>query len=377
MTNLHKSTFIAGVCATTLALSACGALDSPRRDRDRDFDGRFYVGGGVLLSQLEPDTDEVDGVSVNETESAGGSLAVGYDLSSRFSVEGHYAALGQAGLAVDGAADEDVDYQVFGLSGLIYGLNDREDRARREGFSLFGRLGVGGMQNESDIAYERVNDVHLVAGIGAEYGFRNGLALRGELVGHDTDARYGQLGLVYRFGDVDRRRARRPAEPASDGTQITPLPVPADEPVRTDLDSDQDGVEDLNDQCLDTAFGSPVDASGCDIFGGVIEGVKFESGSDTLTAGAQLELDQVAQTLSEYQDLDINIDAHTDNTGSAESNLQLSRRRAVSVARYLVGQGVAGDRLKPRAFGESQPRTTNASAEGRAANRRVEFTIAQ
>jgi OOP family OmpA-OmpF porin len=142
-------------------------------------------------------------------------------------------------------------------------------------------------------------------------------------------------------------------------------------------DGDNDGVVDELDQCPDTSEGLPVDSSGCDTLSGAIDGVNFESGSDKLTAGAQQRLAEVAQTLNQYTEIRVAVAAHTDNQGSAESNLQLSKRRAIAVARYLVEQGVAGNRLRPQAYGESQPLTSNATASGRATNRRVELQVVQ
>lgn len=361
--------------ALTLVLSACGTFNGPSSG---EIDRRLYVGGGALISNLDPDTSERDDVRVSESRSAGGSLTVGYDVFNRVSVEGSIASLGEAELDVASNEDTTIDYQTAGISALFYGLNDSADRGRREGLSAYGRLGVGVLENESDIQFEQVNDVHLIAGLGVEYGLRNGLGFRGEFVGHDTDATFMQLGVVYRFGDVAGVRASRPLTPRpADGALTTPVPGSSQNFARSSLDGDTDGVADDVDQCRDTAIGSPVDASGCDVFGGAIEGVNFESGSDRLTAGALSELDSVAATLARYPDVSVMIDAHTDNTGDAEANLQLSRRRAIAVARYLVDQGVAGDRLRPRAFGESRPRNSNATAEGRAANRRVEFSVAQ
>jgi len=376
-----KSTLLTGLCSASLLISACGSSDPS--GQHRDFDGRLYVGGGVLVSQLEPDTDEVATISVDEDISAGGSLALGYDISNRFSIEGTVASLGQAELAIENAENEDLTYQTLGISALVYGLNDSGDRSRREGFSVFGRLGAGGLNNESDVAFEQVNEVHLLAGLGVEYGFRNGLGLRGEIVGHDTDARYAQLGLVYRFGDVDGAPARpakvvteRPVEaPAAPAVKADPV-APSAPPVAPE-DGDNDGVNDVVDQCKDTGPGIPVDETGCDVFGGVIAGVNFESGSAQLTAGAQTVLDKVASVLGDYPDISVAIDAHTDNQGDARGNLELSRQRAISVARYLVTRNVAAARLKPRAFGESQPLTSNATREGRAQNRRVEFSIVE
>ena len=73
----------------------------------------------------------------------------------------------------------------------------------------------------------------------------------------------------------------------------------------------------------------------------------------------------------------VSVEAHTDNQGAAAGNLELSKNRALSVARYLVSKGVSGARLKPQAFGESRPRVSNATAAGRAQNRRVEFNIVE
>ena len=386
------------IATTALALGACGTTDLvPDLDfeRDRDFQGRVYAGAGALVSQLEPDTDDVPGVELDEDVSAGGTVALGYDVSNRFAVEGSYSSLGEATLSPDGA----IDYQTYGLSALVYGFNDREARALREGFSAFGRLGVGGLQNDSDVPYERVNDVHLLAGLGLEYGFANGIGVRLEAVSHETDARYAQLGLVYRFGDTEPRRgpgrpsSRRdaPGADAPDAASGTgpdlgtgapgavPVPAPrADARAeRAPSDVDRDGVPDAVDDCPDTLAGRPVDAAGCALFEGAVEGVTFLSASDELTPEAEGVLEGVAGALADYPAVTVAVEAHTDNTGDAEANLQLSRRRAVAVARFLVSRGIEADRLKPRAFGESRPRQSNATAEGRAANRRVEFGVVE
>jgi len=96
-----------------------------------------------------------------------------------------------------------------------------------------------------------------------------------------------------------------------------------------------------------------------------------------ITSGAEQILSGVASTLRDYPGVRVAIEAHTDNQGSADSNLQLSKRRAIAVARFLVEQGIPGPRLQPRAYGESQPRETNATSAGRARNRRVEFEVVQ
>ena len=368
--------------ASIAVLSACSlpGVFQP----DRDFNRRVYVGGGGLLSDLDPDTSGVTGVSVDDSNSVGYSLSLGYDISNRFSVEGHYADLGTADLSPSGS----IDYQVGGLSALVYVLGSEEGRRRREGFSVFGRLGVGFLDNDEEgVEVRRVNDVHVLGGAGLEYGLTNGLAARAEFVAHEADARYVQLALLYRFGARDPRTRRTPVAPPvvekavepevppEPVAETTPVPIPEPFVAEPVVDSDADGIADNNDACPDTEAGAPVDNTGCDVFTGVVEGVIFLPNSDVLTDGAVDILSDVAQTLIAYPQIRVAIKAHTDNSGDAEDNLQLSKRRALAVARYFVQSGVAGSRLRPQAFGESEPRVTNRTAEGRAANRRVEIEI--
>lgn len=142
------------------------------------------------------------------------------------------------------------------------------------------------------------------------------------------------------------------------------------------LDSDRDGVADSSDQCPQTAAGVQVDINGCalvDYFTGVLEGVNFHTDSDRLTGEAMSILDGVAQELQTYPGIQVVIVGHTDNQGQQDFNQSLSLRRAKSVARYLLARGVEAERMRYAGKGEDQPITTNATAEGRARNRRVEF----
>lgn len=86
-------------------------------------------------------------------------------------------------------------------------------------------------------------------------------------------------------------------------------------------------------------------------------------------------LDQIAQSLQAYPSSAIDVLGHTDATGSDTYNLDLSRRRAQSVANALQGYGVNPVRIATQGYGESQPIADNSSDAGRAANRRVEIRI--
>ena len=103
--------------------------------------------------------------------------------------------------------------------------------------------------------------------------------------------------------------------------------------------------------------------------------VRFEYDKSDLTAQAQSNLDKLVGVFNEYPDTDILVVGFTDSKGSDEYNQGLSERRAKSVVSYLGGKGIKSSRLSSVGQGETNPRATNDTDEGRAQNRRVEFAI--
>ncbi len=90
----------------------------------------------------------------------------------------------------------------------------------------------------------------------------------------------------------------------------------------------------------------------------------------------QPTLNEVSSVLAQYPKTYIDVYGHTDSDGSDSYNQTLSERRAQSVSNYLTSHGVQSARIATRGFGESQPIASNATEEGKAANRRVEIKIA-
>jgi outer membrane protein OmpA-like peptidoglycan-associated protein len=103
--------------------------------------------------------------------------------------------------------------------------------------------------------------------------------------------------------------------------------------------------------------------------------VLFRSGESTLLPSAQGKLDEVAHALLEVRERNLIVDGHTDSQGTESYNQDLSQRRANAVRDYLVRQGYPSDRILANGMGEGNPIADNASAEGRANNRRVEIII--
>jgi outer membrane protein OmpA-like peptidoglycan-associated protein len=106
-----------------------------------------------------------------------------------------------------------------------------------------------------------------------------------------------------------------------------------------------------------------------------LKNIYFDFSKATLKAESYPELEKVVTFLNENPTVEIEIQGHTDSVGPDDRNQALSQGRSQSVVDYLVGQGISGDRLKAQGFGESKPIDTNDTAEGRANNRRVEFTV--
>ncbi len=109
-----------------------------------------------------------------------------------------------------------------------------------------------------------------------------------------------------------------------------------------------------------------------------LEKVFFAVSKDNALPESLPILDQVAEVLTSAPDIKkLRIEAHTDNSGNAAFNLDLSERRAKWVREYLVQKGIASERLESAGFGMKQPIDTNDTTEGRANNRRVEFVVVE
>jgi len=103
--------------------------------------------------------------------------------------------------------------------------------------------------------------------------------------------------------------------------------------------------------------------------------VLFATGKSDVKVGATSNLNKLVTFLNKYPDRSVQIEGHTDNVGSEDSNQGLSQRRAESVKAYLVQQGIAGSRLTAVGMGENQPLAGNESQSGRQQNRRVVAVI--
>ncbi len=103
--------------------------------------------------------------------------------------------------------------------------------------------------------------------------------------------------------------------------------------------------------------------------------ILFDYNDASLRAASRTTLNDLASNFRQYPDNRIVVEGHTDSTGSDQYNQRLSEQRASNVADYLIDQGVGAGAITVYGYGESRPKTTNDTAEGRQQNRRVEIHI--
>ncbi|MES2870987.1 MAG: OmpA family protein [Pseudomonadota bacterium] len=103
--------------------------------------------------------------------------------------------------------------------------------------------------------------------------------------------------------------------------------------------------------------------------------ITFATDSDGISSSFYQPLNNLANSLKQYNQNQIEIVGYTDSTGSRQHNMDLSQRRAQSVANYLTSQGVSGQYLSVRGAGPDNPVASNADVNGRAQNRRVEVNL--
>ncbi len=351
------------------------AANSPA---DREFNRRLYVGAGIGGAHIKPDTNQT-GYTVGREVDVAGSAHLGYDLSKHWTAEMYVADLGQARIDRKGSGRHagDVGYRHYGASLLAYFLNrytggrnsayqtfGDEGAYLREGFSAYARLGIGVMRNQSDLPYEQLNHTHAHVGLGLEYGWENGLAARAEVIAYDADAWTAIVSMLKRFGYADPY-TDSPAElfPQAEPLAARSVPTSVSEPPLPSRSATSGSAGEKRPR----PGSAPVM-----IFLPIIH---FEVNSAALSKEAQEKLMILADTLLKYPYLELLIQGHTDATASPDYNLMLSLKRAAAVKKFLVQNGISPLRLRTAAMSEYKPAAKNQSAQGRAMNRRVEFTI--
>ncbi|MFQ5549135.1 MAG: OmpA family protein [Woeseia sp.] len=384
----------------------------------------WYVAPAVVYTDDDGDRNIDDSL-------AGAQLSVGRAVSERISLEGllGYSDINgfpgqkhfEASFNALGILNPDSAISTYLLAGVGY-LGTELENAGDENRPT-GSLGIGFTWAYGDgsillraeyrarLAYESNNNLtDRIATLGWQFSF--GRSAR-TFLDSDRDgvADDGDRCPATAIGvEVDDTGCERDSDGDGVVDSADPCPnTPAGAPVDSfgcPRDSDGDHIPDYNDRCPDTVNGVAVDADGCerdddgdnvvnrldrcpkttadvrvDVNGCEIRdvidlpGVNFASNSDRLLPGAEHVLANAVATLRMHPELVVEVAGHTDSNGNAAYNQGLSERRANTVRDYMINAGANPANLSARGYGEAEPIADNVSAQGRAANRRVELRI--
>ena len=383
-----------GVSPTALALSLALALGAGHAGA-----AGWYVGAGGGVSRLTPDASD-SRFALEEKSSAAVGVFGGRTFGSRYAAEFGATRLGEAGLS----GEEAIEYSVIsaGALGYVFGDPDRIRRGETTGGYL--KLGLGAIDNESDVPLEREDDLSIWAAVGLDVPFGRTWAFRAELASFDGDAQAALASLVWRpvrrasgpasapvaasspvaGAGADPRGTASPPEPAP---AVVPAPAPLPDTARAPVappapPSSADAPDPVEavapvrpatppaSSCPPSSGAGPLDARGCPLFDGVRPDIVFAAGTSTPTAAGERALAALAADLLAHPGITVEIRAHAGDGANPVADKTLSRERALATARALAGRGVPVPRLRARAFGSERP-----PAEPGAALERVELGI--
>ncbi len=341
--------------AIVLGLAAGSALAA----EDETF---WNAGISAVFADYQFDDNNLDDTST------GFKLYTGYRFNRLFGVEGAYHNFGDFEEDLDPpnpGGDANAEIDGFSVSGLAFAPLASED------LELYGKAGYYFFDQEvivDDAVVGSNSPSGLLLGAGSRFAVSEQFAVRAEADWYDIndgDLWSLNLGFEYLFG--------RPAKAAVPVAAVAaPVVAAVPPPPPPPADSDGDGVIDPKDQCPETPKGDRVGPQGCTC--DITRQVQFRTDSAELTDEGKAVLDEVAENLVRLKFVSGTVVGHTDSTGPEAHNQALSERRAQSVAAYLEGRGIAAGRLAASGAGESEPIADNATAEGRAQNRRVVLT---
>jgi OmpA-OmpF porin, OOP family len=293
-----------------------------------------------------------------------------------------------------------VDFKPSGSITKVYmpiGLGIKANLSRSINLDIGYTMGL--VESDDLDGYYRepyISDKFSYGHIGLEFSL--GKPNKAQLVRHNPPA---QLAGNMKEAD-DALKASLDASEARYNARLAALNGLQDELNRMKTDTDGDGVSDYFDKCPGTPRNVKVDGAGCplpevtvkkdtvykvetnttyvitpedrQIVTDAIRNLEFDFGKSTIRSRSLPYLNKVAELLTK-KGISLKLAGHTDNVGSDAANMTLSRNRAESVKKYLVSQGASSYKIEATGFGESQPASSNKTADGRQKNRRVEFTI--
>jgi OOP family OmpA-OmpF porin len=251
------------------------------------------------------------------------------------------------------------------------------------------------LDRDEDGIADSVDVCPMDVGVASDDAAKNGCPAQRDAdrdgVADEVDACPNQAGVA----TADPKRSGCPSDKDGDGVSDADDACPDVRGVKSPEkaqngcleDADRDGISDDQDACFDQAGVPDPDPlkHGCPrtsaaVLSGnsivITQAVLFERGKDVILKESSPLLDDVAHVLVDHPELTrVEVQGHTDDSGSGKRNAALSRARAEAVVDALVERGISKERLVAKGFGAQRPVASNGTAEGREKNRRVEFRV--
>ena len=311
-------------------------------------EGQFYVAPGLQWM----DFDDTTGLEKDSNY----FLGFGYDFTDRLSFE---LSSFDLDTMVSGGQEFDIDHYkldaIYDL-GVNIGVFDT---------FVLGGVGSSNFGGENETLWDIGGGVSYK--ISDKWTWRAAIRSFQHIERDHEDSDVGiDTALVYRIGgNKSRPTVARTATPAARPA------APAAE-----MDTDRDGVLDSRDNCPGTPRSYAVDADGCPIpveeVARVELIVNFDFDRSEVKPEYFSEIEEVADFMAQFPDVDIELEGHTDSRGTQAYNLGLSDRRVAAVRQVMIDRfNVQAGRVTSRGYGESRPVASNDTDSGRADNRRV------
>ncbi|MEE4311010.1 MAG: OmpA family protein [candidate division KSB1 bacterium] len=371
---------------------------------------RPYLAGGVEILTFDPEMDPAASVNYDQTDNelavglpVGGGVSLGLTEDWVFDVRGLYHFMIKDDLDyLYGGSDDHFVTATAGLTKIFYANKDKD----MDGLLKDDEKARGTDPNVADTDSDGLNDgeevlTYLTDPLKVDSD-DDGLSDMDELKKYKTDPLKADTdGDKLNDKEELMETKTNPLAADSDGDDLSDyaeIKRYETDPNKMDTDGDGlgDGVEvnkhktsplkkDTDDGTVDDAAEvkrgtNPLDKAddvilevekvGAKI---ILDGIVFKTGSADVSEESAEILEKAYQTMKAYPEMEVEIQGYTDSVGRESSNKRLSQRRADSVRQWLVNKGIEGARIVAKGYGEDDPIASNATKEGRAQNRRIEF----
>ena len=367
--------------------------------------GSFHISPTIGMYKFEGNEDMKDSITLG--------LRAGYNFTKYIGVEGFAHYSGTEMTTADSTRGDKLNFLGYGVEGIFNILPDKA-------FVPFLAVGIGSVHysgNTDATTENKYNKIAADYGAGVKYFLTDNFALRADVrhvipFGDVHNNLLATIGVTLAFGGEKKAVESAPV--------AAPAPVVKQEPIDSDkdgvpddldkcpgtpagvavdkdgcpLDSDKDGVPDYLDKCPGTPAGVKVDKDGCpepvvqqakpqaaaapEIIekGRTTLNVLFDTNKAVIKKNSFKDVDNLIGVMKNHPELNVVIEGHTDNVGSAAYNKKLSQKRADAVRKYMIEKGgIDAKRITAEGFGLEKPIADNKTKEGKAKNRRVEAAV--